>query len=456
MVALKQLSAEDRALVERFEAAGQGQVFRFLDELVPRDAAALLSDARQVDLTRLARLLSEREAVHRPPALEPPGMEFVRLGRSDDVRRLRNAAHERGVEDVAAGRVAVVVAAGGQGTRLGSEAPKAMWPVGPASGKPLLQWHAEKVLYWSRQVGRPIPFVVMVSEATRQATEDFLRWHRHFGLDPTWVKTPVQGSMPAVDDEGRVLLATPARIAMAPDGHGGLYRALADSSLLDLLRDHGVQTLSYVQVDNPLVRTLDPVFVGFHLRRESQMSSKSVEKRAPDEKVGVFARADGRSVVVEYTELTEERARAVDQEGALVFGHGSIAAHCIDLEFARRVAETGLPYHRARKRVPHVDEHGEPVPPERQEAWKFECFLFDALPLAERTLVLETQRRDEFSPIKNSSGEDSPETARRDLVAMFAGWYQRAGLPVPQGALEVDPSVAPDEHAFCHLHGKPW
>lgn len=456
MVADASLDSADRDLIRRFEAAGQGHVFRFLAGLDRPDVEQLLADARSVDLAVLADAIAAPERPAATGAVEPPGDELQRFDESDDHRRLRNAAHDRGVSELEQGRVAVVVVAGGQGTRLGHSAPKAMWPVGPLSGKPLLQWHAEKVLHWARRVGRPIPFIVLVSDATAKPTDDFMRWHRWFGLDPTWVRLAKQRSLPAVDDAGRILLATKSRIALAPNGHGGVYAALAESRLLDLLTDHGVRTLAYCQVDNPLVRTLDPVFVGFHVRRESEFSSKSVVKRSPEERVGVFARAGGKPAVVEYTELSAEDSRAVDEDGDLLFGQGNIAAHCIDVAFAQRMAAEGLPHHRARKKVPFVDAAGRAVEPAAPNATKFESFVFDALPRASRTLVLETTRESEFSPIKNAEGSDTPETARRDLIEMFRTWYRRAGMEIPAGAIEVSPLEAPDEHAFRLKHGLPW
>ena len=439
-----------------FEAAGQGHVFRFLSSLGAREREALFDQARAIDLAQCATLHATTERDLSQSVIEAPGNELVRLDTTDDFRRMRAAARERGEDELRNGRVAVVVAAGGQGTRLGSAAPKGMWPCGPASGKSLLQWLAEKTLYWSRKVARPIPFVLMVSEATEDATLRFLRWHGYFGLDPTWVRLARQGSLPALDDEGRLLLESPHRIAMAPNGHGGLYRALRDTKLLDLLDDHGVRTLSYVQVDNPLIQPVDPVFIGFHLRRESLISSKSVRKTDAQERVGVFARIDGRSAVLEYSELTPLQASSCEADGALTFAHGSIAAHCIDLDFARRTADAGLPVHRARKQVPYVDASGNVVRPESPNATKFETFLFDAIPLAERSLVLETGRAEEFSPIKNATGADSPATCRRDLEASFRRWMTRAGQPVPDvGALEIAPSTAPDEYEYRVQLGRP-
>ncbi|MCE9634347.1 MAG: UTP--glucose-1-phosphate uridylyltransferase [Planctomycetes bacterium] len=457
MASVAAFDQADRDLVARFEAAGQGHVFRFLPQLAAAEVSDLLADARQVDLAKLAQILASAPATGGESAeagqIEPPGDELQRMEATEDHRRLRLAAHDRGLHEIEAGRVAVVVAAGGQGTRLGSTAPKGMWPVGPLTGKPLLAWHAEKVRYWAKRVGRPIPFVVLVSDATAQATADFVRWHNHFGLDPTWIKLVKQGSLPAVDDAGRIVLTSASRIALAPNGHGGVYAALRESRVIDLLADHGVRTLAYCQVDNPLIRTLDPLFVGFHVRNESEFSSKSVMKRGPAEKVGVFGRVGGRPAIVEYSELTVEQESAIDAEGALVFGQGNIAAHCIDVAFARRMADEGLPYHRARKKVPCADATGRTVEPDRPNATKFECFVFDALPRAARTVVVEARRSDEFSPIKNATGDDTPDTARRDLIEMFRGWMRRAGVTPPDGAIEISPFDAPDEHAYRALRG---
>jgi UDP-N-acetylglucosamine/UDP-N-acetylgalactosamine diphosphorylase len=444
------LSGDDRALIARYEAAGQAHLFRFLPRLSDFDARALLSQARRIDLDGVGRLAKDGGSAAKPRRAEPPGDELVRL---DAARRLRAEASARGVAELSAGRVAVVVAAGGQGTRMGSAAPKGMWPVGPTSGKPLFQWHAEKVVHWARKLKRPIPYVVMVSDATQRATEEFFRWHGHFGLDATWVRFACQASLPPLDDAGRMLLETPSRIATAPNGHGGLFAALASSKLLDLLADHGVTTLSYVQIDNPLVRTVDPEFVGLHALRGSEFSSKSVEKRDAAEKVGVFARVGGRPSIVEYTELTAEETNARGADGSLRFSQANIAAHCIDVAFARRMASEGLPVHRAKKKVPFVDAEGRAVAPESPNATKFESFLFDAIPRAGRSLVLETTRADEFSPIKSNHGADSPDTARTDLVAQFRRWHEHAGVSCGDGALEVDPSKAPDETAFRALHG---
>ncbi len=447
---MTQWNLQRNDVLERLEKAGQSHAFRYGGEIGEGALRGLVAQAGALDLSCLAT----PETPTATGALEPLGDALSALPSDDEGRTARREAHEHGIELLNEGRVAVVIAAGGQGTRLGSEAPKGLWPCGPTSGKPLLQWISEKVTHWTRRIGRRIPVIIMVSDATAAQTERLLHWHGGFGLDPTWVRTAVQGTLPCVDDDGKLLLAAKDRIATAPNGHGGVYRALRDAKLLDLLDDHGVTTLSYVQVDNPLVQPVDPVFLGLHASSRSHLSSKSVAKTQPEERVGVFARRGGRVEVVEYSELSAEDAQRRDGD-RLVFGQGSIAAHAIDLGFAREIAGRGLPLHRARKIVPYVDDEGRAVTPDQPNAWKLETFLFDALQFTDRALVVETDRAAEFAPIKNAAGADSPETARQALVRAFRGWYARAELPVPTGLTEVNPLEAPDERAFRALHGLP-
>ena len=254
MTSRTDLTSEDRALIERFETAGQGHVFRFLDGLADDEARALLSQASGIDLDEVAALRgSGQEDDAAPAGIGPPGDELVTLADDPDGSR-REAAYEAGLELLRSGRVAVVIAAGGQGTRLGSDKPKALFPVGPVTGRSLLAWNAAKVRHWTMKLGHTIPLVLMLSDATRDATRRFLADYQCFGLDPDAVHTPVQGSLPPLDDDGKLLLATPSRIALAPNGHGGLYRALTDSGVAETLTDAGITTLSYVQIDNPLIQ----------------------------------------------------------------------------------------------------------------------------------------------------------------------------------------------------------
>ena len=286
---------------------------------------------------------------------------------------------------------------------------------------------------------------------------------RAFFEDNNWFGRPLdsillfpQGVMPAMDDDGRMMLAEPGRIAVSPDGHGGSLRALDRSGALEHARSRGVKHLSYFQVDNPSVRTIDPLFVGLHLEHPEssvEMSSKMIPKANAAEKVGVFCRIDGRTQVIEYSDLPTELAEATDDRGELRFIAGSIAIHLLSVDFVQRLtrgdADSGLPFHRARKKVPCWDSgSGETRQPDAPNATKFEMFVFDALHFAERGLVYETDRVEEFAPIKNATGVDSAESSALLQTERAARWFEANDVAVPrnaegevEGRIEIAPST---------------
>jgi UDP-N-acetylglucosamine/UDP-N-acetylgalactosamine diphosphorylase len=329
-----------------------------------------------------------------------------------------------------------------------------MFPIGPVSHKTLFQIHAEKVLALGRRYGRLPPFLIMTSPATHVETEQFFAEHRHFGLPREEVHFFCQGTMPALDlATGKLLLEAPGRLFLSPDGHGGTVTALAKSGLLDRLRRRGIRHLFYFQVDNPLVRVADPTFLGHHLARRAEVSSKVLPKLGPEDKLGNFVLVGGRCTIIEYSDLPADLARQTDERGRLRLWAGSPAIHIFDLDFLAGVTEgaSRIPFHIARKKVPHLDEAGRPVKPAKENALKFERFIFDVLPLAERWAVVETSRPEEFVPLKNATGSDTPEEVRQALTDLAADWLGRAGVTVPRRAdgsaavpLEVSPLFALD------------
>jgi UDP-N-acetylglucosamine/UDP-N-acetylgalactosamine diphosphorylase len=442
---------------ERLRAAGQGHLAEALDRLSGTARERLRAEIDGLDLDLMARLvegLTGDAEPGGPGEIAPPAPEsLVPLPRDAEALARERRAREAGEEMLRAKGVAAVLLAGGQGTRLGFDGPKGLFPFAPVSGRTLFAHHAAKIAALRVRYGAELPWYVLTSpqndEPTRAAFEE-AGW---FGLAPGSVRLVVQGTLPAVDREsGRILLAAPDRLALSPDGHGGLLSALRSSGALDEMATAGVRTIFTFQVDNPLARVCRPEFLGRHFLDAADMSSVVVRKVGPEEKMGVIARIDGRPGVVEYSDLPEELARERDEDGELVYWAGSIAVHCIDVAFVRRLTEGGLrlPYHHALKRVPYVDETGRPVDPDEPNAVKFETFLFDALPSADRTVTVEAAREDEFSPIKNAHGSDSPATARRDLNRLYARWLESAGVAVPRDDagepvdLEVDPRRALD------------
>jgi UDP-N-acetylglucosamine/UDP-N-acetylgalactosamine diphosphorylase len=453
-------------LREKFAPAGQEQVFAFWAELDEGERRALLEQAGEIDLAEIARW--SRILLGQSPA---PAVDLTDLAPAPYVPLPENGgdaaawarARAAGAAALRAGRVAAFTVAGGQGTRLGYDGPKGTFPVTPVKRKPLFQVFAEKIIAAGRRHGRPLPWFIMTSHANHAATEAFFAAHRFFGLDRARVHFFRQGRMPAVDFAGRILLETKGAIAMSPDGHGGSLRALQRSGALDFMRSEGVDTISYFQVDNPLVRCIDPAFIGWHRLYGAEMSAKTIPKAYPEEKLGHFCRQRGRLVVIEYSDLPVATQREIDPAtGRLRYVAGSIAIHLLDREFVRRLASNGggagpaLPFHRADKKIATVDAAGRPVKPDRPNGVKFEMFVFDALPSAGNPLVIETRRADDFSPVKNAEGIDSPRTAREDQLRQVARWLKHVGAAVatdatglPGIALEVSPLFGYDEASFA-------
>src|SRR5205085_8721639 len=246
-----------------------------------------------------------------------------------------------------------------------------------------------------------------------------------------------QGTRPALDlSSGGLLVEAPGRLFLSPDGDGGTLTALAKSGLLDHLRRRGIRHLFYFQVDNPLVKVADPVFLGHHLGADAEVSSKVIPKEGPADRLGNSVQVDGRCTIIEYSDLPEALARQRDERGQLRIWAGSPAIHLFAVDFLGRVTEgeTRIPFHIARKKVPYVDESGRPMKPERENALKFEMFIFDVLPLAERWTVVEASRREEFCPLKNAEGADSPPVVRQALSDLAADWLEQAGGTVPPQA----------------------
>jgi UDP-N-acetylglucosamine/UDP-N-acetylgalactosamine diphosphorylase len=434
----------------RLESISQSHVLKFHGLLDPESQRRLLEQINSMDLQELAELVEthvKRKAPFALPQKIEPVQAFPR--HPDPARKeLYARAEQRGRELLRAGKVAAFLVAGGQGTRLGYDGPKGEYPITPVKNKPLFQVFAEQILAHGRDAGKPIPWYIMTSEANDSQTRAFFVRHGFFGCNEEDVLFFQQGMMPAFGFDGRMLLADRDSLALSPDGHGGSLRALQRSGALEDMKRRGVEHLSYFQVDNPLVHCIDPLFLGLHDLTGSEMSSKTIPKAGPLEKVGNFVIGDGVLQVIEYSDLPEKLALETNPDGTLRFNAGSIAIHALTVAFIERLTSGGrlqLPWHRAEKKVPFLDERGNIVKPEKPNAVKLEQFVFDAIPLARNAMVYTTDRGEEFSPVKNAEGVDSPATCRRDQVRRAVRWLTEAGLnpPVHDGDSEVLIEISP-------------
>jgi UDP-N-acetylglucosamine/UDP-N-acetylgalactosamine diphosphorylase len=443
------------------ERHDQEQVVRWWDQLSDAQRHELLAQLRALDLNLLQQLYEQRETVYHLP--DPATIQPVPVIPADAPTNA--GAKERGEAALRGGQVAVLVVAGGQGSRLGFDHPKGMFPIGPVSGKSLFQIHAEKVLAVERRYGSAAPFLIMTSPATHDETIRYFEQHRFFGLSPEGVWFFEQGTMPALDlATGKLLLESKSRLFLSPDGHGGTITALADSGLLARLKKRGIQHVFYFQVDNPLVKVADPTFLGHHLEARAEVSSRVIPKNGAHDKLGNFVQVNGRCMIIEYSDLPDDLARQMDANGRLRLWAGSPAIHYFDVDFLAKVTQGSnrIPFHIAKKKVPYLDETGTLVHPETENALKFERFIFDVLPMADRWTVVETSREEEFAPLKNATGADSPDTVKKAITHLAADWLTRCGAVVPKDAaaksrlpIEISPLCALDAEQLCQRMSKP-
>ena len=417
---------------ELLETHNQPNVLKFWDTLGDAARAALLEQIAAIDFASVGRMRQMLVNTTNPTAhAEPTAPEVIVL---TDAERAR--AREAGEKELRAGKVAVLVVAGGQGSRLGYEGPKGAYPIGPVTGNSLFYFHARQVVGLSKRYHVSVPFYVMTSEVNDAPTKKHFEENDYFGLNKDDVIFFQQGVWPTLTPEGLLILDEPGHIFMSPDGHGGTIAALDKNDCLADMAQRGITSVFYFQVDNPLVAIAEPAFIGLHAMEGADISLKVCAKRAPDEGLGVVVTRDGHSEIVEYTELTDAQKQRTTADGELYFKYGSVGIHIFSLDFLKTEASRDMPLHIASKKIPMCDETGKIV---ASPGKKFEKFIFDVLPNAVKVVNVAFNREDEFSPVKNADGDDSPETCKRDMQAKWRRQLEKAGQRTP---LELDPAYA--------------
>lgn len=448
-------------LFEKLRPFGQEHLLTFWDTLNETEQKNLVSQIEAIDFVQLAQLYADRDKPAESlnlaaQAVEPPFEQFSTVvpRAASAVKFTVKSAADAGNELLRQGKVGAVLVAGGQGTRLGFDHPKGMFPIGPVSQKTLFQIHFEKILAATKRYGHRIPYCVMTSPATDTETRDFLRQNNYFGLSEDDVFLFCQGTMPAVSmSDGKVLLAGKADIARSPDGHGGMLAAIAPE-ILDQLKQRGIEYLFYNQVDNPLVRILSPEMLGYHLLSGSELTSQVIRKTHPLDKVGNVVKVGEQLHVIEYSDLPDNVAQRTKQDGSLQIWAGSIAVHIFNVALLERTSKvaSSLPFHTARKKVPFIDLlTGKEQKPAEPNAVKFERFIFDLLPSAKNAIVVEVDPPNHYAPLKNAPGstEFSPQTVAQDISAMHRAWLEQAGATVASGVtVELSPLFADSPEAL--------
>ncbi len=420
---------------------GQEHVLAYWKKLGKKEREALLAQVETLEPKSLAQCAAALKAGADVPDSSKGKAPKVAVLKG---KKLAEAV-AAGEKELKAGKVAALLVAGGQGSRLGYDGPKGCFQIGPITNAPLFYFHARKILARTIHYGRTIPFYVMTSEMNYDATVKCFEENEYFGLNPDDVFFFKQGMWPGMTKDGKVIMDQPGHIFMSPDGHGGLLAALKKSGALADMKKRGVKSVFFFQVDNPLVEIADPAFIGYHVLNGSEYSLKLCAKREPKEKVGMPMQFGKTFRMVEYTEMTDEQCNRRGKDGKLYFLYGSPAIHVFDRAFLEREASKAMPLHLAFKKIPTVDAKGNVVKPTEPNGYKFEKFIFDILPNAKAAAFLAFDQKDEFSPVKNAEGSDSPATCRADMQAKWRRWMAECGIPVPDGVkVEIDPVYAVD------------
>ena len=402
---------------------GQTHVLSYWNELSEIEQTALLKQLNNIDFELLGSLYAQYQ---NKPATSPQDFSPANTVSEQTLTKLEvTMAKNAGIELLKSNKVALLVVAGGQGTRLGFAGPKGCYQIQP--NKTIFEIFASNIKDLNKAYGLRLDWYIMTSQATDLDTKNYFQQNNFLGLPPNSVHFFQQAMLPSLDLEGKLVLDTKNHIAENPNGHGGTLVALKEDKIFDELSHKGIEELFYFQVDNPLAKIADPLFIGLHKLTNAEMSTKVVRKELPEEKVGIVGYINNKLGVIEYSELSPKQAQKRNSYGNLVFSAANTAIHMINIDFA--IAETSqgfkLPYHIALKKIPCLPITARnnatlaPITPQNclstEPGIKFETFIFDALADTTNSVVLEVDRATEFAPLKNAEGADSPETVRRAL-----------------------------------------
>lgn len=399
-------------MINKLEKYGQQHVINAYERANDVTKEKILAQVERIDFDKLKELyqMTQTEVKMEESQIEPlPYVDASKLSEEEKKQYI-----EIGERIIREGKHAVVTMAGGQGTRLGHNGPKGTFDIGLSSHKSLFEIFTDDLKDVKEKYGVTIPWYIMTSRENNQDTIKFFEEHQYFGYPQDGIrKFFIQGELPMLDENGKLIINEDGMIKEAADGHGGIFEAMFKEGVLEDMKEQGVEWIFVGGVDNPLVKMADPLFIGYAACNHYMAASKTLIKASPEEKVGVFCRKNGMPYVIEYTEISKEMANQRNENGELVYGESHVLLNLFHIQTLEKIKETKLPYHSAHKKSNFVDKDGNLIIPDAPNAYKFEAFLFDAFSLIPEVGLLRGKREDEFAPVKNAEGNDSPETARK-------------------------------------------
>lgn len=392
---------------QKLQHFGQDHILKYYDELSAQEQEALLKQIEETDFSVLNGIKNGKKEQQRGVITPLAAMQLT------EIEAKKQQFKESGLQAIREGKVGAVLLAGGMGTRLGSDNPKGMYNIGITKEVYIFQRLIENLMEVVKEAGCFVPLYVMTSDKNHEATTAFLKKHEYFGYAPEFVTFFMQDMAPATDYQGKVYLEEKYKMSTSPNGNGGWYTSMHKWGVAQKAIEDGVEWLNIFSVDNVLQRIADPVFVGAVIENQCVCGSKVVRKVTPDEKVGVMCLEDGKPSIVEYYELTEDLMNAMDESGEPAYNFGVILNYLFRISELEKIRENNLPLHVVEKKIPYMDEQGQKVKPESPNGYKFEQLVLDMIHEMENCLPFEVDRNREFAPVKNATGVDSVETARK-------------------------------------------
>ena len=390
---------------------GQEHLLQKYEELSDEKKEELLNQIENIDFNLMEKLYKKtREKVDLGKVTIEP---IEHVDKSKLTANEREMYEKKGIEAIKYNKLAVVTMAGGQGTRLGHKGPKGTFIFDPDTNKSIFEALCDTLKEAEKKYDTVIPWYLMTSRENNKATVDFFEKNNYFGYPKDSVKFFKQGELPMISLNGKILMEENGLVKEAANGHGGTLQSMDKNGIIEEMKNNGIEWVFINGVDNVLVKPVDPLLIGMSIHNKVLGAVKSIEKTDPKEKVGVFCRKNKKVGVVEYTEISDKMAHLRDDYGSLVYGDANAIFHLYNIKGLEKVSELNLPYHIALKKASYIDENGEKVNGTKPNAYKFEMFIFDSYELFDDVVVLRVKREEEFAPIKNAEGQDSPETARK-------------------------------------------
>lgn len=388
---------------------GQEHLLNFYDTLDEKKQERLLEQIEGIDFELINSLYSKTKEGNKKEEVDVEPIGFIDKYKLNGDYKYYEDIGKKAIKE---GKLAAVTMAGGQGTRLGHKGPKGTFDIGLDSHKSLFELLCDYLKAESSNYNVQIPWFIMTSRENNKDTVEFFKKNKYFGYEKN-IYFFIQGQLPMIDTEGKILIGEDGLIKEAADGHGGVYESLLKSGMTDKMKELGIEWVFIGGIDNCLVKMVDPVLMGIAIDKNVTAAGKSVVKANPHEKVGAFCKKNGKPSVVEYSEITDEMAEATDENGELLYGESHILCNLFNISAIERMGKEPLPYHAAFKKATYIDKDGNKIVPDSPNAYKFEAFLFDAFGEVDDMAILRVKREEEFAPVKNATGVDSPETARK-------------------------------------------